>query len=119
MSDQEKPLIITEVPEHLRQPSDPSEDDAKEMGSTALGGRFGLGIVQLTPDQVGPRAIREAAQQGTVEGLGAGMYVIPPEARSGENGDDTPSTSSSEVRKRAVETPVVDSMGNPEYPEDL
>ncbi|TAH31756.1 hypothetical protein EYC58_03715 [Candidatus Saccharibacteria bacterium] len=118
MSNQEDQPIITGVPEHLRQPQSPSDDVVENMGGTAVtGGRFGRGIIELT--QVGPRAIREAAQQGTVEGLGAGMYIIPPEARSGENGDDTPSTSSSEVRKRAVETPVVDSMGNPEYPEDL
>lgn len=66
--------FIDSVPEHLR--VHVAEGTARELGDVALvadkGGRFNNGTVQLSPDQVGPQAIRQNGQQ-----VAPDTYVIP------------------------------------------
>lgn len=116
MSNQEDQPIITGVPEHLRQPQSPSDDVVENMGGTALGGRFGQGVVEIKRGDVGPQVLRQAAGVGSIETLGAGMYTIP---GTQEDRDQVVPTSTSEVRRRDVDIPRFDSTGKPEYPDEM
>lgn len=75
--------IITGIPEHLRDPKKLSDEAQEDLGTVAVsGGRFGRGIIELSPEQVGPTAIRQAANLGTVEAQGGDKYVIPADPKN-------------------------------------
>ena len=79
------------------QAKEQAEGDASQTRVTEEAARLGLShtvetsepriepgqMIPLTPDQVGPQAIRQAARAGTVESLGGDFYSIPaPEHKS-------------------------------------
>lgn len=107
---------LIEVPEHLKPKTSLSAELRDNLSDAAVGGgRFGRGVVEIDPKYVGPQGLRQAAGVGSIETLGAGIYTIP----GTQDRDQIVPTSTSEVRRRDVDTPRFDSTGKPEFPDEM